>query len=55
MWHRQDVREADVVAESVYDPVTVLSLTDDRKPVPIAAALVGKVGYRFVDKARVPW
>ena len=54
MWHRQDVKEADVVAESVYDPVSVLGLTDDRKPVPIVAALVGKVGYRFVDKARAP-
>ncbi len=54
MWHRQDVREAEVVAESVYDPVSVLGLTDDRKPVPIVAALVGKVGYRFVDKARAP-
>jgi hypothetical protein len=54
MWHRRDVKEADVVAESVYDPVSVLGLTDDRKPVPIVAALVGKVGYRFVDKARAP-
>jgi hypothetical protein len=54
MWHRQDVREADVVAESLYDPESVLSLTDDRKPVPIAAALVGKVGYRFVESARAP-
>jgi hypothetical protein len=54
MWHRQDVREADLVAESVYDPVSVLGLMDDRKPVPLAAALVGKVGYRFVDRARAP-
>lgn len=54
MWHRQDVQEADLVAESLYDGETVFSLTDDRKPVPIAAALVGKVGYRFVDKARPP-
>ena len=55
MWHRQDVKEAEVVAESVYDPSSVLALTDDRKPVPIVAALVGKVGYRFVEKARPPW
>ena len=54
MWHRQDVKEAEVVAESVYDPASVLALTDDRKPVPIVAALVGKVGYRFVEKARPP-
>jgi len=54
MWHRQDVQEADLVAESLYDPESVFSLTDDRKPVPIAAALVGKVGYRFVEQARPP-
>jgi hypothetical protein len=29
-------------------------LKDDHKPAPILAALVGKVGYRFVDKARSP-
>jgi hypothetical protein len=54
MWLRQDVREADLVAESLYDPESVFSLSDDRKPVPLAAALVGKVGYRFVEKSRLP-
>jgi hypothetical protein len=52
MWHRRDVKEADVVAESLYDPASVYEATEDRKPV--AAALVGKVGYRFVDKRRAP-
>jgi hypothetical protein len=54
MWHRQDVREADLVAESLYDPQSVFALTEDRKPLPIAAALVGKVGYRFVQEPRQP-
>jgi hypothetical protein len=54
MWHRQDVREADIVAESLYDNETVFGLDEDRKPVPIAAALVGKVGYRFVSQHREP-
>ena len=54
MWLRQDVKEADLVAESLYDPESVLSLTEDRKPLPIAAALVGKVGYRFVAANRPP-
>jgi hypothetical protein len=54
MWLRQDVKEAEVVAESIYDPESVFALTEDRKPLPIAAALVGKVGYRFVEKNRPP-
>ncbi len=54
MWHRGDVREADVVAESLYDPETVFGAEPDRKPLPLAAALVGKVGYRFVEKQRSP-
>ena len=54
MWHRQDVREADLVAESLYDPRASSASTEDRKPVPIAAALVGKVGYRFVQEPRKP-
>lgn len=52
MWHRGDVKEAEVVAESLYDPETLYAATEDRKPV--AAALVGKVGYRFVEKGRAP-
>ncbi len=54
MWHRQDVREAELVAESLYDQEGVFGLDEDRKPVPIAAALVGKVGYRFVSRRREP-
>jgi hypothetical protein len=54
IWLRQDVKEADLVAESLYDPASVFGLAEDRKPVPIAAALVGKVGYRFVEKNRPP-
>lgn len=38
----------------LYDPESVFALTEDRKPLPIAAALVGKVGYRFVEKNRPP-
>ncbi len=37
MWLRQDVQEADLVAESLYDPESVFSLSEDRKPVPLAA------------------
>jgi hypothetical protein len=54
MWHRQDVREAELIAESVYDKESVFGLDDDRKPVPIAAALIGKVGYRFGNVAQPP-
>jgi hypothetical protein len=54
MWHRQDVREAELVAESLYDNESVFGLDEDRKPVPIAAALVGKVGYRFAGQRREP-
>ena len=55
MWLRQDVKEAELVAESVYDAESVFDLTEDRKPLPLAAALVGKVGYRFVEKNRLPY
>jgi hypothetical protein len=54
LWHRRDVQEAGIVAESLYDPEGVFALTDDRKPAPLAAALVGKVGYRFVETNRLP-
>ena len=54
MWHRQDIREAELVAESLYDNESVFGLDEDRKPVPIAAALVGKVGYRFAAEHREP-
>jgi len=54
MWHRQDIKEAELVAESLYDHQSVFGLDEDRKPVPIAAALIGKVGYRFVPQSREP-
>jgi len=54
MWHRQDIKEAELVAESLYDHETVFGVDEDRKPLPIAAALVGKVGYRFVPQSRKP-
>jgi len=54
LWHRQDIREAELIAESLYDKESVFGLGDDRKPVPIAAALIGKVGYRFVAQHREP-
>ena len=54
LWHRQDIREAELVAESLYDNESVFGLDEDRKPVPIAAALIGKVGYRFVSQRREP-
>lgn len=54
MWHRQDIREAEFVAESLYDNESVFGLDEDRKPVPVAAALVGKVGYRFAAEHREP-
>jgi hypothetical protein len=51
-WHRRDVKEAGLVAESLYDPESVFEWTEDRKPLPVAAALVGKVDYRFVQQPR---
>ena len=54
MWYRQDLKEADVVAESLYDRSTLRQWSEDRKPVPLWSALVGKVGYRFVEEARKP-
>jgi hypothetical protein len=54
MWYRQDVKEADVVAESLYDAKALGNWSEDVKPVPLWGALVGKVGYRFVDEPRKP-
>jgi hypothetical protein len=54
MWYRGDVKEAPLVAESLYDSESVFEWKEDRKPVPLAAALVGKVGYRFVQQRRAP-
>ena len=47
MWHRQDVREAEVVGETAYTPESVFDLAPDRLGAPLAAALIGKVGYNF--------
>ncbi len=47
MWYRQDVREGDIVGEKAYTPDSVFELAPDRLPVPMAAALIGKVGYNF--------
>jgi hypothetical protein len=54
MWHRGDVKQAELVAESVYTPQSAFEWSADKKPLPLAAALVGKVGYRFVDANRPP-
>lgn len=54
MWQRQDVQEGPLVAESLYDGESVFEWSADRKPLPLAAALVGKVGYRFVPERRKP-
>jgi hypothetical protein len=47
LWHRGDVREAPVVGEIAYHGDELFDLAPDRMPVAQAAALVGKVGYRF--------
>ena len=54
LWHRGDVREGGVVAERVYTPQTVFAPQDDVLPLPLEAALVGKVGYRFSTDAAPP-
>lgn len=47
MWYRGDVREAPIVGEIAYSGDALFELEADRIPVAQAAALVGKVGYRF--------
>ncbi len=54
MWQRHDVAEAPLVAETLYTPEGLFEWAGDHRPLPLAAACVGKVGYRFVDKAREP-
>ena len=54
MWHRKDVKEAELIAESLYTPETAFEWSADTKPLPLAAAFVGKVGYKFVDEKREP-
>jgi len=54
MWHRRDVAEAPIVAETLYTPETLFEYAEDHRPLPLAAACVGKVGYRFVEEEREP-
>jgi hypothetical protein len=54
MWHRRDVREGRLVAEKLYGPDDLFEPAEDRQPLPLPAAWVGKVGYRFVDEPREP-
>jgi len=54
MWLRQDVKEAQIVAEKLYTTKGIFEFEDDQRPLPIMAACIGKVGYRFVDKPRKP-
>ena len=51
MWYRGDVKEADVVAEVIHDEETIFKISEDTKPLPLPAALIGKVGYRFLEDA----
>ena len=46
MWHRQDVKEAPLVAESLYTSNSVYEWTEDRKPLPLAARRVQPPGRR---------
>jgi len=52
LWHRQDVQEAPVVGETVVGRDQLFDLADDRRPLPLDAALIGRVGYRFTPVAR---
>jgi len=54
MWYRQDVKAGPVIGEVAYTPDSVFDLVSDRLPVPVAAALVGKVGYRFSPSKTKP-
>jgi hypothetical protein len=54
MWYRQDVDAGPVVGELAFTPESVFDLVSDRLPVPVAAALVGKVGYRFSSSVGKP-
>ena len=53
-WHRGDVKEAAIVGETLYTPQSVFVFERDRRPLPQAAALVGKVGYRFQERPGTP-
>jgi hypothetical protein len=47
MWYRGDVREADIAGEIAYNGDSIYDLANDRLSAPMAAALIGKVGYNF--------
>ena len=53
MWHRQDVKEAPIVAEALYGFEDLFELVSDKRPVGLDVALIGRVGYRFTPSARV--
>ncbi len=53
LWHRQDVKEARLVAETLYGFDDLFALANDAKPLPPEAALIGRVGYRFTPSPRV--
>jgi hypothetical protein len=52
MWHRRDVDEAPVVADLAHSPEDVFGTADDRRPLPLWAAWVGKVGRSFGEHPR---
>ena len=52
MFHRQDVKEAPLLAEMLYGTDEVFDWADDHLPLPQEAALVGKVGFRFTASPR---
>jgi hypothetical protein len=52
LWHRQDVKEARLVGETLYGFDDLFELAGDERPLPPEAALIGKVGYRFTPSGR---
>jgi hypothetical protein len=52
LWHRQDVKEARLVGETLYGFDDLFALAGDERPLPPEAALIGKVGYRFTPSGR---
>jgi glycosyl hydrolase family 42 (putative beta-galactosidase) len=54
MWHRRDIKEGPLVAETLYGPDEEFEYREDRRPLPMMAACIGKVGYRFAEKPRKP-
>ncbi len=54
MWYRRDVDAAPVVGELRYSQESAFELVSDHAAVPTAAALIGKVGYRFTNFSDKP-